>query len=150
MSFNATRIMEFQRGRIEGWAAVKALQDVYHNLQAGTPEWTVARDQFEIERQAWEETSGSRWCYEMFVNLVEIDQGYGGPEEGGWWYDITTPVCCIPVIDAGSAIKAIELLSTIAEHRYGGRDRWRDGTDASIYFDDSAAKHEPEERPHYE
>ena len=22
-----------------------------------------------------------------YVNVVEVDQHYGGPEEGGWWYD---------------------------------------------------------------
>lgn len=24
----------------------------------------------------------------VFVNVYEIDRCYGGPEEGGWWYDM--------------------------------------------------------------
>ena len=27
-----------------------------------------------------------------YVNVYEEDRGYGGPEEGGWWYDISEPV----------------------------------------------------------
>jgi len=27
-----------------------------------------------------------------YVNVYEEDRGYGGPEEGGWWYNIATPV----------------------------------------------------------
>jgi|APSaa5957512535_1039671.scaffolds.fasta_scaffold00216_20 hypothetical protein len=23
-----------------------------------------------------------------YVNVYEVDRGYGGPEEGGWWYNI--------------------------------------------------------------
>jgi hypothetical protein len=26
------------------------------------------------------------------VTLVHIDRRYGGPEEGGWWYDAATPL----------------------------------------------------------
>jgi len=32
---------------------------------------------------------------EMFVNVYTVQQGYGGPEEGGWWYEIGTPVTCM-------------------------------------------------------
>lgn len=27
-----------------------------------------------------------------YVNVYEQDRGYGGPEEGGWYYDIMTPI----------------------------------------------------------
>lgn len=26
----------------------------------------------------------------VYVNVYELDRAYGGPEEGGWWYDIGT------------------------------------------------------------
>ena len=153
MAFNADRILEFQRGRIEGWATCKAMQEIAWSYPSGSEEWHAAMRRFQDATDQWEQSSGSEWRYVMYVNLVEIDQGYGGPQEGGWYYDITTPVATIPVIDAGSAIKAIELLITFAKDQYGDeRPRYSaaGGKDASIYFDDSPAKSEPEERPHYE
>jgi hypothetical protein len=27
-----------------------------------------------------------------FVHKYEASQAYGGPEEGGWWYDLKTPI----------------------------------------------------------
>lgn len=27
-----------------------------------------------------------------YLNIYEIGQAYGGPEEGGWWYTVGTPV----------------------------------------------------------
>lgn len=34
--------------------------------------------------------SPPRWS-----SLYEIERCYGGPEEGGWWYDWLTPVACV-------------------------------------------------------
>lgn len=31
-----------------------------------------------------------------YVNTYEVDRGYGGPEEGGWWYDLGKPVASVP------------------------------------------------------
>ena len=28
----------------------------------------------------------------LYVNCYMIDQAYGGPEEGGWWYTVGRPV----------------------------------------------------------
>jgi len=33
----------------------------------------------------------------MYVNAYEITRHYGGPEEGGWWYNHRNPVASIPV-----------------------------------------------------
>ena len=35
-----------------------------------------------------------RWLHKWFpyVGIYETWQGYGGPEEGGWWYDCGRPV----------------------------------------------------------
>lgn len=32
---------------------------------------------------------------EMFVNVYNVQQAYGGPEEGGWYYDVGTPMLCL-------------------------------------------------------
>ena len=31
-----------------------------------------------------------------YVNVYLVQQGYGGPEEGGWWYDYGVPHVSIP------------------------------------------------------
>lgn len=33
----------------------------------------------------------------VWVNVYDVAQAYGGPEEGGWWFDTGTPVASIPV-----------------------------------------------------
>lgn len=30
----------------------------------------------------------------LWLNVYHLDRHYGGPEEGGWWYDTWTPVDC--------------------------------------------------------
>lgn len=32
-----------------------------------------------------------------YVNVYELDRHYGGPEEGGWWYDSGTLITSIPL-----------------------------------------------------
>jgi len=33
----------------------------------------------------------------LYVNVYSVAQAYGGPEEGGWWFDTGVPVASIPV-----------------------------------------------------
>jgi hypothetical protein len=33
----------------------------------------------------------------LYVNIYAAEQRYGGPEEGGWWFDTGAPVGSIPV-----------------------------------------------------
>ena len=33
----------------------------------------------------------------MFVNVYEVSREYGGPEEGGWWFDTGQPVAIFVV-----------------------------------------------------
>ncbi len=33
----------------------------------------------------------------VYLNLYLIDQSYGGPEEGGWYYDVGTPLASVPI-----------------------------------------------------
>jgi len=36
--------------------------------------------------------TSSQYPGTIFVSVMEIERAYGGPEEGGWWYDIEGPV----------------------------------------------------------
>jgi hypothetical protein len=33
----------------------------------------------------------------LFVNVYLVSRVYGGPEEGGWWYDSGEPLASVPV-----------------------------------------------------
>lgn len=33
----------------------------------------------------------------MYVNTYKVGRDYGGPEEGGWWFDVWTPIASVPV-----------------------------------------------------
>lgn len=44
---------------------------------------------------------GSFECaWPQFVSAYEVSQGYGGPEEGGWWRDYFSPLESVRVDDA--------------------------------------------------
>lgn len=33
----------------------------------------------------------------LYLNAYEVCRAYGGPEEGGWWYDAGEPLASIPI-----------------------------------------------------
>ena len=47
---------------------------------ANNPDW------IEIEKFRQREEST------IYINTYETNRAYGGPEEGGWWFDIGDPV----------------------------------------------------------
>ena len=90
------------------------------------------------------------------VAIYAIDRAYGGPEEGGWWYDTGTleRIVAIRHSEEGAfelARRADRLLSHIERDRrdigsmaYGGERH------AAEVFETTAPRFFPEERPHYE
>ena len=34
----------------------------------------------------------------LYVNAYEVSRHYGGPEEGGWWYNVFNPLASIPIL----------------------------------------------------
>lgn len=88
-----------------------------------------------------------------FVNVYLIDKAYGGPEEGGWWYEY------------GQAIRSTEVLAQDAEIRSQAERTWCDNENRLrrsdigsvlsegcyvVYVEDEPAQDFPSERPHYE
>ena len=90
------------------------------------------------------------------VALHEIDRCYGGPEEGGWWYDTGTLERIVAIRHSEEAAfqmarRANSLLTHIERGRrdvasmaFGG------GRHAAEVFEDTAPRFFPEERPYYE
>src|SRR4051794_6841001 len=56
-----------------------------------------------------------------FVNAYELTQGYGGPEEGGWWYDCGTPLASIPVTTEAERDAAVAKLKALFGEEYDQR-----------------------------
>ena len=90
----------------------------------------------------------------VFVNAYLVHRCYGGPEEGGWWYDAGEPLASVPVERGDEA--AIEswratLLSKFADRANPrGRGSVIGGPDLEVYVEDHTAAYFPAERPYYE
>lgn len=97
----------------------------------------------------------------VYVNAYAVSQLYGGPEEGGWWYDAGTPLASIPVIvpddwvgnqdhdDINAAKEQLKAaIGWVSKHP--GRYSVIGGDDFEIYVENEMAQPFPSERPHYE
>lgn len=87
-----------------------------------------------------------------FVNVYLRDRNYGGPEEGGWWYDSWEPVRSIAV--------GAHLVGRLAARVTRVIERWNEGrrpidsvlSDGAyeVLIEREPAHASPERRPHYE
>jgi hypothetical protein len=116
---------------------------------------------------------GRQW----YVNAYEVTREYGGPEEGGWYYDVHRPIGSIPVwypnfefegegenavctnaeaVDAEITRvteEAKTLLYNALYHGYAGlhgRYSVIGDADLLIVVEEEFATYSPETRPHYE
>jgi len=84
-----------------------------------------------------------------FVNVYEVDRAYGGPEEGGWWYDCGRLVLSrqVTTADAESVRDALRV-----EYPHTGKSSSviYSGGDYSVCIDDAPGADYPEYTPHYE
>jgi hypothetical protein len=85
-----------------------------------------------------------------FVNVYEVDRHYGGPEEGGWWFDAGHVVHSFHLINRTEAESLIELLRqqfTDTGERYSMAARY---DDYRVVLEATPGADYPTERPHYE
>jgi hypothetical protein len=85
-----------------------------------------------------------------YVNVYELDRHYGGPEEGGWWYDSGDPVAAIPFRTREEADnEAVELRPSWEDkgERYSMAPQ---STDYRVVVEDHFPVAWPEHKPHYE
>lgn len=85
-----------------------------------------------------------------FINVYLVRRCYGGPEEGGWWFDAGELLRTVVVAaaDAGERAKALE-----AEYSNDGRRPLFSVLSTGEYrvsVDDKPGRDWPVERPHYE
>ena len=105
--------------------------------------------------------------YPKYLNVYKITQAYGGPQEGGWWFDVGEPLESVCVDDEAQHFQALNVLRSRYElshegkyvpndpdclelERVRGRTSAAGGYDVEIYEEDYFAKPFPQEKPTYE
>lgn len=91
------------------------------------------------------------------VGLYELDRQYGGPEEGGWWYDSGELVRIMAVTHGAEKAsqlcrRANHLLRFVQRSLRYKSDSicYRGGEYGAYVYENVAPSYYPEQRPHYE
>jgi len=84
------------------------------------------------------------------VCLYQCYTCYGGPEEGGWYYESGYPIRTVCVFSKKQAIQAAIDLEAYAKSEFGEETDYLGWPTYRICFDDSYAKAYPQTKPHYE
>jgi hypothetical protein len=86
----------------------------------------------------------------FYVNAYAVTQLYGGPEEGGWWYDYGDPLASVPVQTREEAIRVLKRLRAVLDYERTERPKHQGGIEINVCVSDDIAARYPEVRPHYE
>lgn len=87
-----------------------------------------------------------------FVNVYFVNRYYGGPEEGGWWYNAGEVEECVPCRNEAFARKVKENFEKGEYSNEGRRPLWS-VTCGGVYevrIEDKPGENYPQERPIYE
>jgi carbohydrate-selective porin OprB len=96
-----------------------------------------------------------------YIHKYEVAQQYGGPEEGGWWYNAGDPVDDWKLVMVEDEDNAYEICRALNSAEYVRRDEKEQDkfTDVLSYrsqffaydvSDSPVAESFPKERPYYE
>lgn len=85
----------------------------------------------------------------LYVNVYSVELMYGGPEEGGWWFDVGTFITGRKV---KTRRKAWRIARRLEKHfpNTKARESVLGGEDYSVYIEDEPGRDFPERMPHYE
>lgn len=86
-----------------------------------------------------------------FINVYGITRHYGGPEEGGWWYDWYHLVKSVPIRN-GKALnmRLIKLMKRYRWNAQGDISSVLGGEQVYIRLEQFVGESQSTERPHYE
>jgi len=78
----------------------------------------------------------------VYVNAYSVHRAYGGPEEGGWYYDAREPLASVPVIDKGDDVETVIRILTASLGWENPRGRYSvvGGPDFEIVVEAGEAK----------
>lgn len=87
-----------------------------------------------------------------FVNVYEVDRIYGGPEEGGWYYDAGTVVISrqVPETEAEAVAEQLRQEYPVGTGRSASYSVLYCGGDYRVYISGEPGRDYPEVTPHYE
>ena len=112
------------------------------------PEWSdvLLQAQFPIIL----DTNGNLIRY--WVNMYEVDQGYGGSEEGGWWFPVGTIQASIPFAEYDQAHDFAESFRERYpdDGDYPTHSVLYNGGNYEVRVQEEQGKDYPETKPHYE
>jgi len=88
---------------------------------------------------------------QLWVNVYSVTRHYGGPEEGGWWYDAGEVVASTP---ADNEDEANQLAATCREKfkdmEWGNIYSVNGGVQIRVLVEDQPGEAWPARTPHYE
>ena len=87
-----------------------------------------------------------------YVNVYLVEQAYGGPEEGGWWYEVGEPVKTMPT-RAHYLAKLRTRVGDWCDRMNSTRPPMYSVASTGVYVsvvEDNPARGYPSERPYYE
>lgn len=83
-----------------------------------------------------------------FVTAYEVTRHYGGPEEGGWWYNWYTVIDTIgPTNEPAAMVEWFQ--NRYSDHATGDIYSVLGGVTVSVIIEDEPAENKSTERPHY-
>jgi hypothetical protein len=86
----------------------------------------------------------------VYVNVYSIERCYGGPEEGGWWYDWYECLETYPCRNINAETLQEELEKEYDHIREGDISSVLGGTDLAVYIEEKPAESQTKGRPYYE
>lgn len=90
------------------------------------------------------------------VAIYELDRAYGGPEEGGWWYDTGTIERVCRIFNSEDAAYIFcNRMNRLLDHRQRnklgrGSMAYSGGEYGASVFENYAPRYFPERTPYYE
>lgn len=96
----------------------------------------------------------ARWASERelpyWVNVYRVDRAYGGPEEGGWWFDTGEPIHTLEFRSKREAQDVAEALGTVYHATGSSQSMAAQEPDYRITLERQKGTAYPTHRPHYE
>lgn len=85
-----------------------------------------------------------------YVNKYEIGRAYGGPEEGGWWYDYGLFEGCEGMFTTRKEAREFADALTLVEGPQGDLGSVTTDYIVKFFVEEESGAHWPERTPYYE